>query len=94
MAGIPLKLHNKSNTEESSGLTKAAVWVCNRNKQGVWIAMPLYECLVRVWSFRPVQTSIPTWQEKQEWDSSLGEVIAQPPSGVSAEEDLDLFPAL
>lgn len=42
-----LKLHNKSNTEQSStptGLTKAAVWVCNRNKQGVWIAVPLYEC--------------------------------------------------
>lgn len=39
--------------------------------------------LVCAWRFRPVQTSTATRQEKQEWDSSPVEVIAQPLAGVS-----------
>lgn len=54
------------------GCVTKTSWVCG---------LPYFWwCVLR---FRPVQTSIATQQEKQEWDSSLGEVIAQPRAGFS-----------
>lgn len=51
---------------------------CVDSHASVWMFL-----LVCAWRFRPVQTSTATRQEKQEWDSSPVEVIAQPLADVS-----------